>query len=148
MASCPRQVVQGTAACQWQAKPISLYQYHFASPVKVIFETVYSFEIMTDVDPADQPAAQFGPQPDFAIMIQAFQAATTEIGKLTNLLSIAQGDAIIQQLQQIQQQMLQGSQQVQQQMQQMQQMVQQDIGDTRGDIQELRNEIQTQHKAS
>jgi len=59
------------------------------SPVKVIFEIVYPFEIMADVDPAAQPAAQFGPQPDFAIMTQGLWAATTEIGKLANLSSIA-----------------------------------------------------------
>jgi hypothetical protein len=119
---------------------------------------------MANVNPP-QPAPQLGPQPDFARLTQGFQQATTgfqqaatELGNFANLPPFAQGNVLIQQMQQLQQdvqqqtqQQQQFQQQMQQQMQQFQQsqqQMQQQIADVDNNIQAFRNEIRTNRQAT
>jgi uncharacterized phage infection (PIP) family protein YhgE len=119
---------------------------------------------MANVNPP-QPAPQLGPQPDFARLTQGFQQATTglqqtatELGNFANLPPFAQGNALIQQMLQLQQnvqqqthQQQQFQQQMQQQMQQMQQQMQQmqqQIADVDNNIHAFRNEIRTTRQAT
>ena len=97
---------------------------------------------------APQPGPQLGPQPDFARLTQGLkhttqglQQATTELGNFANLPPFAQGNAFMQQMQQIQQQM-------QQMQQQLQQQIQEDSTAIRNDIQTLRNDIRLNHRAT
>jgi hypothetical protein len=91
--------------------------------------------------PGPQPGPQLGPQPDFARLAQGLQQATTELGNFANLPAFAQGNALIQQMQQMQKQ-------IQQVQQQMQQQLQQTSTAIRGDIQALRNDISTNNQAT
>src|ERR1700722_7883094 len=131
---------------------------------------------MANVNPP-QPVPQPGPQPDFARLTQGLQQTTqglqqstqglqqvtTELGNFANLPPFAQGNALVQQVQQlrqqIQQDMQQFQQQIQQDMQQSQQQIQQDMQqfqqqtnqnfvNVRNDIQTLRTENTTRHQAT
>jgi hypothetical protein len=51
-----------------------------------------------------QHVPQLGPQPDFTRLRQGLQQATTELGNFANLPPFAQGNALMQQMQQLQQQ--------------------------------------------
>ena len=90
---------------------------------------------------APQPGPQLGPQPDFARLTQGLkhttqglQQATTELGNFANLPPFAQGNAFMQQMQQMQQQL--------------QQQIQEDSTAIRNDIQTLRNDIRLNHRAT
>ena len=119
---------------------------------------------MANVNPP-QPAPQLGPQPDFARLTQGFQQATTgfqqattglqqtatELGNFANLPPFAQGNALIQQILQLQQNVQQQThqqQQFQQQMQQQMQQMQQQIADVDNNIHAFRNEIRTTRQAT
>jgi thioredoxin reductase len=91
-----------------------------------------------------QAVPQLGPQPDFARLRQGLQQATTEMGNFANLPAFAQGNALMQQMQQLQQQ----QQQMQQQMQQQTQDMNRGFVDVRNDIQTLRNDMNTNHRAT
>jgi dephospho-CoA kinase len=126
---------------------------------------------MANVNPP-QPVPQLGPQPDFARLTQGFQQAAAELGNFANLPVFAQGNALIQQMQQLQQvvqqqtdqqqqfqrqmqqqtdQQQQFQRQMQQQMQQFQhsqQRMQQQIADVDNNIQAFRNEMRTSRQAT
>jgi hypothetical protein len=138
------------------------------SPARVIFPR---FKAMANVNPP-QPEPQLGPQPDFARLTQGFQQATTgfqqtttglqqtatELGNFANLPPFAQGNALIQLIQQLQQEVQQQTQQQQQfqqqmqqqmqQFQQSQQQMQQQIADLGNNIQAFRNEMRTSRRAT
>src|ERR1700733_13969397 len=105
---------------------------------------------MANVNPP-QPVPQLGPQPDFARLTQGFQQGTTgfqqaaaELGNFANLPLFAQGNALIQQMQQLQHDV----QQQTRQQQQFQQAIQQQIADVNDNIQAFRNEIRTNRQAT
>jgi cytochrome c556 len=112
---------------------------------------------MANVDPP-QPVPPLGPQPDFAFISQALHQVATQFGHIPNLPPFPQGNALMQQMlqmqqqqQQFQQQQQQFQEQVQRQMQQFQQaqqQMQQDITAVRNDIQALRNEVRTSRQAT
>ena len=65
---------------------------------------------MANINPP-QPGPQLGPQPDFARLTQGLkhttqglQQATAELGNFANLPLFAQGNAFMQQMQQMEQQ--------------------------------------------
>ena len=109
---------------------------------------------MANVNPP-QPVPQPGPQPDFARLTQGLQQTTqglqqstqglqqvtTELGNFANLPPFAQGNALVQQVQQLRQQ-------IQQDMQQFQQQTNQNFVNVRNDIQTLRTENTTRHQAT
>lgn len=74
-----------------------------------------------------QPAhgLPLGPQPNIPVLEQSFHNAGVELGRLANIPALAQGDAIINRLDQMQNQMGQHGQLLQQQGQQLQQQGQQ-----------------------
>ena len=132
------------------------------SPARVIFPR---FKAMANVNPPQpapqlgpQPAPQLGPQPDFARLTQGFQQATTgfqqattglqqtatELGNFANLPPFAQGNALIQQMLQLQQTV----QQQTHQQQQFQQQILQQIADVDNNIHAFRNEIRTNRRAT
>ena len=109
---------------------------------------------MANVNPS-QPAPQPGPQPDLARLRQVFQPAATEFGNFANLPPFAQGNALMQQMQQLQQQMQQLQQQMQQlhqevqrQTQQSQQFQQQMLQQMNQNFTAIRNDIKTNHQAT
>ena len=107
---------------------------------------------MANVHPP-QPMPQL-PQPNFNLLNQGLQQVATELGNFANIPPIAQGNALLQQMQQQTQQLqqlqhqMQQIQQSQQQIQQSQQQTTQDVVNVRNDIQTLRDEIGTSHRAA
>ncbi|KAF2803018.1 uncharacterized protein BDZ99DRAFT_548422 [Mytilinidion resinicola] len=85
-----------------------------------------------------------GPQPNLGLLAHGLQEAATELANFANLPALAQGDAIMQLMQQNHRETQRQMQQMQTQMQQMEQRIVQQIRDQ---IQQLRTDITTGHQA-
>lgn len=83
-------------------------------------------------------AIPLGPQPDLVRLVQSVQDTATELGNFGNIPAVAQGNAILQQMQVMQQSQLQFQRHMRRSLRQIQRQIQQSQQDITDDITTLR----------